>query len=150
MIGVLTLTMPTSPSTLIPRLSGPWSYGHFDLPGTLCTSFSGSIATLLSLFVEIVTSHAISMAFAHENVCYSELRTFQSYGQCPVLDRPNKRGQGLLESRVSRVMRPAGELHDLAEQIKPGPVWPGWKMSQTDNGFLKYRYFTTRGPICCK
>ena len=30
--------------------------------------------------------------------------------------------QGLLESRVSRVTRPAGELHDLAEQITPGPV----------------------------
>ena len=30
--------------------------------------------------------------------------------------------QGQLESRVSRVTRPAGELHDLAEQITPGPV----------------------------
>ena len=30
--------------------------------------------------------------------------------------------QGLLESRVSQVIRPAGELHDLAEQITPGPV----------------------------
>ena len=49
--------------TLIPRLSGHQSYGHFGIPGTLWASFSGNITTLLSLFVAfvgIVTPYAIT------------------------------------------------------------------------------------------
>ena len=81
------------------------SYGHFGLPGTLCMSFSGNITTLLALlwkyyysvgtFVEIVTSYAISMAFPHQHACASEIRTFQSYGECPATDRPDKQGMGV-------------------------------------------------------
>ena len=59
---------------LMPRLSGPRSYRQFGLPGTLWASFSGNITTLLSLFVETVTSHAIFMAFPHEIVCDLMLR----------------------------------------------------------------------------
>ena len=66
--------------TLIPRLSGPRSYGLFHLPGTLWASFSGNITTLLSLFVELVTSDAIFMAFPHQNVC--ELRSCDFGGIC--------------------------------------------------------------------
>ena len=61
-------------NTLIPRLSGLRSYGHFGLPGTIWASFRGNITTLLSLFVEILTSYAISMAFSHQDVYDSELR----------------------------------------------------------------------------
>ena len=81
-------------STLIPRLSVPGTYGHFGLPGTLWASFSGNTSTLLSLFCG---NSDVIMPFPHENVCDSELGTFQSYGQCPVPDRPDKRGMNVLE-----------------------------------------------------
>ena len=49
-------------------------------------------STVLSLSVEIVASHAISMVFPHQYVCDSEWWIFQSYEQCPDPDCPDKRG----------------------------------------------------------
>ena len=53
----------------------------------LCVTFCGN---------SDVTSQAIFMVFPRQHVCDSELRTFQSHGQCPVLDCPDKRGMSVI------------------------------------------------------
>ena len=92
-LTVLVFCFASGCTTLIPRLSGPRSYGHFGLPGTLGASFSGNITTPLSLCVEKVTSHA--MFCAHLCTFPIKMYMIRSYGHFKVT--------GSARSRTARI-----------------------------------------------